>query len=206
MMTTALTTEHVVERIGTARLLPVLRTQSAEESHGLAMRLLGLGLAAVELTATTPGWEQVLSSLREEAPEALIGVGTIGSGADAEAALTAGAQFLVSPYPVPGARTAAEECGALFIEGGFTPGELAAASRRGVAKLFPAHVGGPSYLKSMLAVLPGARIIPTGGIPAADVPAWLRAGAYAVGVGSDLYTGDLEAKVQALLESLQVVP
>ncbi|WP_262107583.1 bifunctional 4-hydroxy-2-oxoglutarate aldolase/2-dehydro-3-deoxy-phosphogluconate aldolase [Arthrobacter sp. Marseille-P9274] len=207
MMTTAPTAEQVAECIGAARLLPVLRTRSAEEAHGLAMRLLSLGLTSVELTTTTPGWQQVVASVRAEAPEALVGVGTIGSVSDAEAAVSAGAHFLVSPYPVPGARQAAQEQGTLFIEGSFTPGELAAASSRGVTKLFPAHVGGVSYLKSMLAVLPGARIIPTGGIPLAEVSAWLNAGAYAVGVGSDLYSGgDLDGKVQALLSSLEARP
>ena len=55
-----------------------------------------------------------------------------------------------------------------------------------MAKLFPAHVGGPRYLKSLLAVAPGARIMPTGGIALDEVGEWLDAGALAVGVGSDL--------------------
>ena len=71
-----------------------------------------------------------------------------------------------------------------FIEGGFTPAEVAAAAGRGIAKLFPAHVGGPAYLRSLLAVMPGAKIMPTGGIPLAHVQSWLDAGALAVGIGS----------------------
>jgi len=73
-----------------------------------------------------------------------------------------------------------------LLEGGMTPGEVLAASDRGVAKLFPAHVGGPALLRSILALSPQARIVPTGGIGLADVPAWLDAGAFAVGVGSEL--------------------
>jgi 2-dehydro-3-deoxyphosphogluconate aldolase/(4S)-4-hydroxy-2-oxoglutarate aldolase len=72
------------------------------------------------------------------------------------------------------------------IEGGWTPGEIGAAAETGVAKLFPAHVGGPAYLRTLLAVLPGAVVIPTGGIGLDDVHDWLDAGAAAVGVGTAL--------------------
>jgi 2-dehydro-3-deoxyphosphogluconate aldolase/(4S)-4-hydroxy-2-oxoglutarate aldolase len=202
-MNSTFTAEQTAERIGAAQILPVLRTAKAEQAHALALRLLGLGLTALELTATTPGWEDVLAALRSEAPHALIGLGTVETGADAEQAFEQGAQFLVSPYPVPDVRSIAVSSDRLFIEGAFTPGELAAGTARGVTKLFPAHVGGPNYLKSMLAVLPGARIIPTGGIPCSDVPQWLAAGAFAVGVGSDLYTGgDVDARVGALRAAL----
>ena len=65
------------------------------------------------------------------------------------------ADFLVSPYPAEAVRAYAAETSTVFLEGGFTPGEIAEASARGIAKLFPAHVGGPAYLRSVLAVLPG---------------------------------------------------
>ncbi|MEW1986725.1 bifunctional 4-hydroxy-2-oxoglutarate aldolase/2-dehydro-3-deoxy-phosphogluconate aldolase [Pseudarthrobacter oxydans] len=202
-MISTFTAEQTAGRIGAAQILPVLRTATAEEAHALALRLLSLGLTALELTATTPGWKDVLTALRSEAPQALIGLGTVVTGSDAEQAFEGGAQFLVSPYPAPEVRTIAVSSDRLFIEGGFTPGELAAGTARGVAKLFPAHVGGPTYLKSMLAVLPGTRIIPTGGIPISDVPLWLDAGAFAVGVGSDLYAGgDVDATVGELLAAL----
>lgn len=118
----------------------------------------------------------------------------------ARAAVDAGAALLVSPYPAPAAVALGAAHGLPFVEGGLTPGEIAAAAGRGIAKLFPAHVGGPSYLRSVLAVLPGARVIPTGGIRMAAVPEWLAAGAVAVGVGSDLTAeGDVAARVRAVV-------
>ncbi|MFE6840537.1 hypothetical protein ACFVFI_37685, partial [Streptomyces sp. NPDC057705] len=82
---------------------------------------------------------------------------------------------------------------AVFIEGGFTPGEIAAAVRAaGAAKVFPAHVGGPGFVRSLRAVLPGAVIIPTGGIRPAEVPDWLAAGATAVGIGNGLPADPVE--------------
>lgn len=84
-------------------------------------------------------------------------------------------------------RRAAREREAVFIEGGFTPGEVAAAvGAAGAAKVFPAHVGGPRFIRSLRAVLPEAVIIPTGGIRPDAVQPWFDAGATAVGVGNGL--------------------
>ena len=193
---------HEVEQaIATARLLPVLRTPDAAGAVRAAETLLGAGLGVVELTATTPGWAEALTRLRRAHPEAVLGAGTVTTGEDARRAVEAGADFLVSPYPAQAVRAFADETGIVFLEGGFTPAEVAAASGRGIAKLFPAHVGGPAYLRSVLAVLPGARIVPTGGIGLGEVRDYLAAGAYAVGVGSDLVKAPDPAKaVRELLE------
>jgi 2-dehydro-3-deoxyphosphogluconate aldolase/(4S)-4-hydroxy-2-oxoglutarate aldolase len=189
-----------IDAIGAARVLPVLRTATADEAVAQARAVLAAGLDVVELTATTPGWAQALRALRAEAPHATLGVGTVADAATAEEAAGLGAAFLVSPWPAPDAREAAGRAGVPLLEGGLTPGEIAAAAARGVAKLFPAHVGGPAYLRSVLAVLPGARIVPTGGIRLEEAPAWLEAGAFAVGVGSDLLSGgDVAARLSAVL-------
>ncbi|MFI8277937.1 hypothetical protein ACIGBH_24170 [Streptomyces sp. NPDC085929] len=52
--------------------------------------------------------------------------------------------------------------------------------------MFPAHVGGPRFIRSLKAVLPEALFIPTGGIRPGEIPHWLAAGAAAVGIGSGL--------------------
>jgi 2-dehydro-3-deoxyphosphogluconate aldolase/(4S)-4-hydroxy-2-oxoglutarate aldolase len=94
-----------------------------------------------------------------------------------------------------------QTAGIPLLEGGFTPTEVLDAASRGIAKLFPAHVGGPRYLASILAVAPAARIMPTGGIPLDRVHAWLEVGAIAVGVGGDLTApGDITARVHKALE------
>jgi 2-dehydro-3-deoxyphosphogluconate aldolase / (4S)-4-hydroxy-2-oxoglutarate aldolase len=187
-----------IERaIADARVLPVLRTAGAAEAVRAAETLLGAGLEVVELTATIPGWADALGGLRRAYPAAVLGAGTVTTAADARRAIDAGADFLVSPYPAEEVRGV----GGVFLEGGFTPGEVAGAAARGIAKLFPAHVGGPAYLRSVLAVLPGARIVPTGGITLGEAPDYLAAGAYAVGVGSDLLRVSDPAKaVRELVE------
>jgi 2-dehydro-3-deoxyphosphogluconate aldolase/(4S)-4-hydroxy-2-oxoglutarate aldolase len=185
----------VIEVIHAARVVPVVRRPSAAEATRMCEQLLELGSPVIELTATTPDWPSVLARLREVSPGTTLGVGTVSTPETARRAAGEGAAFLVSPYPAAGVRAVAEERGVPFIEGGFTPGELAAATAVGVAKLFPASTGGTRHLKAVLDVLPGARIIPTGGIALDQVGDWLAAGAYAVGVGTDLATRPDAAEV-----------
>jgi 2-dehydro-3-deoxyphosphogluconate aldolase / (4S)-4-hydroxy-2-oxoglutarate aldolase len=189
-----------LDAIAAARVLPVLRAPDAATALDQARRVLAAGLGVVELTATTPGWADALAALRREAPTATLGAGTVIDAPTAEEAVAAGAAFLVSPHAAPGVRAVAERAGVPFLEGALSPTELAAAlAAGGAAKLFPAHAGAPAYLRSILAVMPGARIVPTGGICLEDVPAWLEAGAFAVGVGSDLVSGDVEGRLRAVL-------
>jgi 2-dehydro-3-deoxyphosphogluconate aldolase / (4S)-4-hydroxy-2-oxoglutarate aldolase len=181
---------NFVEQLRASRIVPVVRVATADAALEVAATCAGAGLTTVEFTATTAGWPEAVRVARADWPQLLIGAGTLRTGADAEQAVQAGAQFLVSPLPAPAVRTVADRAGVPFVEGGFTPAEIAAAAALGPAKLFPAHVGGPAYLRSLLAVLPDALVVPTGGIRLDDVGQWLAAGAVAVGVGSDLTAGD----------------
>jgi 2-dehydro-3-deoxyphosphogluconate aldolase / (4S)-4-hydroxy-2-oxoglutarate aldolase len=175
------------ERLARAKVLPVLRAPSVRAAiDQVELCVETAGLDVIELTTSTPDWAVALTRARSSYPDRLIGVGTVLTAADANTAIDHGAGFLVSPCPAPAVRRVAKARDVPFIEGGMTVREVLAASGRGVAKLFPAHVGGPQYLRSILALRPRARIIPTGGISLADVPEWLRSGALAVGVGRDL--------------------
>lgn len=178
-MTTVQTLSAALAR---QRVLPVLREPNAAVAIEKVKSLLAAGARVIELTTTIPDWAEALSGCTPA--EAFIGVGTVTTATQARTAITGGAAFLVSPYPSPAVRAAAAETP--FIEGGFTPAEIAAAAAYGPAKVFPAHVGGPAYLRSLRAVLPDALLIPTGGISLTEVKDYLAVGALAVGVGSGL--------------------
>ena len=166
-------TASLIGTLRSARIIPVLRTATADAAVEAAGRCFEAGLPVVELTATTPGWADAVAQVRADFPDRLVGAGTILELAQAQAALEAGAQFLVSPCPAPSARAAA--AGQVpFVEGGMTIGEVLDAAQRGVTKLFPAHVGGPRFLRSLLAVAPETLVVPTGGIALSRLPAgWL---------------------------------
>jgi 2-dehydro-3-deoxyphosphogluconate aldolase/(4S)-4-hydroxy-2-oxoglutarate aldolase len=169
------------------RLLPVLRTADAAAVRR-ATELLQAGLRVVELTTSTRDWPDAVAAVTAAAPghDTMIGVGTVTTLDHARLAIAAGARFLVSPFPVPEVRGTAWDAGVPLVEGGFTPAEIADAARRGPAKVFPAHVGGPAFVRSLLAVLPDAQLIPTGGILPEQAGGYLKAGALAVGIGSGL--------------------
>jgi len=195
-----LSNDEFAARLAAAKVVPVLRAPTPAAASADASRCAASGLDVIELTTSTPDWPLVLEGLRASFPGRLVGVGTVLTAEEAVTAITHGASFLVSPCPAPAVRAAAADR-VPFIEGGMTVGEVLAAAAHGIAKVFPAHVGGPAFIRSLLAIRPAARLVPTGGIALADVPAWLAAGALAVGVGSGLFAEpDLALSVQRLFE------
>jgi 2-dehydro-3-deoxyphosphogluconate aldolase/(4S)-4-hydroxy-2-oxoglutarate aldolase len=125
------------------------------------------------------------------------GAGTVPDMAAAEACLAAGAQFLVTPWVDPAVVAAARAAGACAMPGALTPTEIRAALAAGadVVKLFPASsAGGPSHVKAVRAVFPGAVFCPTGGVDARNAPDYLAAGADFVGIGGRLVD---EARIAA---------
>ena len=193
--------ETVYERMRRVRLIPVIRVQDSRTALGLVDRLLAADLDVIEVTTTIDGWDTIIETIRDRDPEVCVGAGTVTTPTFAARAVEVGAQFCVSPCLVPDVRTALAASDIPLMEGGLTPTEVLGAAAHGVAKLFPAHVGGVSYLRSLLAVAPHARIMPTGGIPLASAAEWLAAGAFAVGIGSDLTApGDIAARVAEALD------
>jgi 2-dehydro-3-deoxyphosphogluconate aldolase/(4S)-4-hydroxy-2-oxoglutarate aldolase len=177
---------NVFDRIEEARLVPVIRVSDATSALSLVARLADAGVDVVEVTTTIPGWAEVIRTVREQRPHVCVGAGTVTDGDLARSAVDAGAAFGVSPCLAPEARAVLDGAGVPLIEGGLTPTEVLSAARHGMAKLFPAHIGGVRYLRSLLAVAPEARIMPTGGISLSEADEWLAAGAVAVGIGGDL--------------------
>lgn len=196
--------QSVVAALAGQRVLPVLRTPSADEAVEAALSVIDVGLTVVELTATTPDWATALRKVRKNRPGSIVGVGTVTDPTTASVAMEAGASFVVSPWPSAGVRAVADAADVPFIEGALSPGEVAAAAQRGPAKVFPAHALGPDYLRSLRQLLPEAALVPTGGIALEDVPSWLAAGAVAVGVGSDLLSGDLPGRLVDVLGRIEV--
>jgi 2-dehydro-3-deoxyphosphogluconate aldolase/(4S)-4-hydroxy-2-oxoglutarate aldolase len=193
----------LLERVRRQRVLPVLRLPSASEAVAAAAAMITAGFDVVELTATTQGWSEAIREARSASPaNTLIGLGTVTDAHAARTAVDAGAAFLVSPWPAPAVRVVAESARVPFIEGAFSPGELAAAAARGPVKMFPAHVGGPAMLRSVRQLLPDAVVVPTGGIRFDEVADWLAAGAHAVGVGNDLLRDDALPRLRSVLRQL----
>lgn len=175
----------VAERICARRVVGILR---CAEPARVGAEVIEGGVDVVEVPLGVPGALPAISSLVARFPSALVGAGTVMTAADARAALDAGARFLLSPVLRTDVVEAAHAAGAAAVPGAFTPTEIDACMCAGadLVKLFPADRLAPADLRVLLAALPGARLLPTGGISPANAAEWLAAGAVAVGVGSAL--------------------
>lgn len=175
----------IAERICARRVVAILR---CAEPLRVGTAVIEGGVDVVEVPLNVPGALAAISSLSSSFPSALVGAGTVMSAADARAALDAGARFLLSPVLRTEVIEAAHAAGAAAVPGAFTPTEIDACTRAGadLVKLFPADRLAPADLRVLLAALPDAKLLPTGGITAANAAEWLAAGAVAVGVSGTL--------------------
>lgn len=159
-----------------APIVPVLVVDSAASAAPLAKALEDAGVTIAEVTLRTADGLKVIEAMRAAAPGLLVGAGTVLSGRDVEAALNAGAEFLVSPGMSPGLRAALGGREDLMIPGVATASEAMARTEEGFQrlKLFPASVaGGVPALKALSGPLPHLRFMPTGGITEGDMADYL---------------------------------
>jgi len=179
-------------------IIAIIRTGDASSAVQAAVPLLEAGLTSLELPLTNPGALDAIRQLRAEYPDATIGAGSVLDEASAVAAIRAGARFLVAPNLDEAVIRAGHRYGAAVLPGAGTVSEVVRALEAGAdaVKIFPAPT--PQWVGDVLAVLPYAPLVPTGGVTPADVPAWLEAGAVACGVGSALARTPLE-EIKALL-------
>jgi 2-dehydro-3-deoxyphosphogluconate aldolase/(4S)-4-hydroxy-2-oxoglutarate aldolase len=181
------TTAEIIERVG---LVPVLRAKSIAQAHAVVEAMIAGGVTVVEVTMTVPNAVHLLKELKKEhGAKILLGSGTVTTAKEAEDTINAGAEFVVSPSLHPEVIAATKAAGKLSIPGALTPTEVITAHRAGAdyVKIFPCSaMGGASYLKSLLAPFPHLKLIPTGGVTLKTAEEFIRAGARALGVGSDL--------------------
>ena len=177
-----------LDAIAAQRVIPVVRCADARDAVLTARAAAAAGMRVVELTLTTPGVHGALHELRGDG--LVLGLGSLRSAANVVPAVEAGAQFVVSFASVRGLVDAAHELSVAAVQGALSPTEILATERAGAdaVKVFPARVVTPAYLRDLDAVLPGLRLIPTGGIEPRAARAWLDAGAWAVGLGAALGT------------------
>lgn len=150
------------------------------------------GVRVMEVTLNSSGAIEAIGALRGRSDRGtLVGAGTVRTPGDVGRALEAGAQFLVSPGVHPESIASSHEAGVLHLPGVFTATEAQLAHSLGcrMVKLFPAAAGGPGYLKALRAPLDDVDFVPTGGVSPENAADYLRAGAAALGVGSELVDG-----------------
>ncbi|MEJ8634688.1 bifunctional 4-hydroxy-2-oxoglutarate aldolase/2-dehydro-3-deoxy-phosphogluconate aldolase [Streptomyces sp. MS2.AVA.5] len=159
-----------------APVVPVVVIEDAADAVPLARALVAGGLPTIEVTLRTPAALDAIRAISDEVPDAVVGAGTVISADGVDAAVTAGARFLVSPGWTQTLLEAMQRSGVPFLPGVSTTSEVVALLERGVdeMKFFPAEAaGGTAYLRSLAGPLPQARFCPTGGISLASAPSYL---------------------------------
>jgi 2-dehydro-3-deoxyphosphogluconate aldolase/(4S)-4-hydroxy-2-oxoglutarate aldolase len=203
----------ILKRIIDAGLVAVVRAETAEQALRIAEAVQAGGCPAIEVTFTVPGAHRVIEALAEryKPSELILGAGTVLDPETARIAILSGATYVVSPalnldtvrlcnrYQVP------------VMPGAMTIREVIEAMEAGadVVKLFPGEAFGPAIIRAIKGPLPQAPLMPTGGVDLNNVGEWIKAGAVAVGVGSNLTagakTGNYEAITRAAREFIEKI-
>jgi 2-dehydro-3-deoxyphosphogluconate aldolase/(4S)-4-hydroxy-2-oxoglutarate aldolase len=171
-MTDSLSIETVMTL---APVIPVLVIDDVRQAAPLAEALVAGGICALEVTLRTPAALEALAEMAS-VPGAVVGAGTVLTGAQLDAALKAGARFIVSPGLTDGLARSAAQAGAPFLPGVQTAADIMRGLDLGLErfKFFPAETsGGVAALKALAGPFGGVGFCPTGGITPETAPYYL---------------------------------
>jgi len=182
--------ERVLQTFANIRACAVLRTPTSEACPKAMQACIDGGFKIVEFTLTTPDCLDHLSDFRQKYDgDVMVGCGTIMNVQDAERAIDAGAEFIITPVMLPDVIEWCAERKVVIVPGCQTPTELVSAYRHGapLQKLFPGVAGGPNWVKAVSSALPMLSINPTSGVDLDNAGEYLSNGAASVGLVAPLF-------------------
>ncbi|MBC8078799.1 MAG: bifunctional 2-keto-4-hydroxyglutarate aldolase/2-keto-3-deoxy-6-phosphogluconate aldolase [Gorillibacterium sp.] len=202
---------RLLQQIADHGVVAVLRGDSPEEVIAIAKEAIAGGIKIIEVTMTVPGALEAISTLAREysssvSPDderfAVIGSGTVLDPETARATILAGAEFVVAPCLNPETVKLCNRYRVPIMPGTMTVLEIQTALELGVdvVKLFPGNLYSPAVIPSIKGPLPQANIMPTGGVSLDNLAEWVKAGAFAVGIGSDLTKEAIKQKNYSLVK------
>lgn len=185
--------ERVLDIMSQSGVVAIVRLADLSAALPLSQAILAGGVTALEFTLTNPAALEAVAAVKAALTEfaggrAVIGVGTVLNAPAVRASVEAGAEFIVSPHTDLDTLAMCQKLGVASMPGALTPTEIVTAWNAGasVVKLFPAGAFGPAYLKDIRAPLPHLKLMPTGGVNLENVGQYIKNGALAVGIGSNL--------------------
>ncbi len=188
---------EVMAALRDSGVVAVIRTENPGDLVAVARALHKGGIKFVEITMTIPGALEIIREATAQLKDTdmCVGVGTVLDSETARAAILAGAVFVVGPAFDAEVVRICNTYGVVVMPGALTPTEVVNAWKSGadVVKIFPGDMGGPDYLKTLKEPLPQIELMPTKGVDFETAPAFIKAGAIAVGTGSCLVNKALMA-------------
>jgi len=177
-------------------VVAVIRLKDAGALGAVVDALATGGVHALEVTMTVPGAIELIREISPTLPpDVVLGAGTVLDAETAQAAIEAGARYVVSPVFREEVLRVCHRFDVAALPGCFTPTEILEAWEAGadVVKVFPATALGPGYFRDLRGPFPNLRLMPTGGVSLANAGDWIRAGAVAIGVGTALVDAEAVA-------------
>ena len=181
------------------RYIPVVVIKETSETDRILKALKNNGINCAEITFRTACAAEAIKYAVKNYPEMEIGAGTVINAQQCEAALKAGATFIVSPGLSPSVAKICNERGVPYYPGCVTPTEIMAALELGITtvKFFPANVyGGLKALKALSAPFPQVRFIPTGGVDRSNIDEFLAFDKVAA-IGGSFFVKESLEKMEA---------
>ncbi len=186
---------HITQQIEATGVVAILRASTDTGLIEAARAMSSGGVDVMEVPLTTPNALQVIRQIADELGDrVLIGVGSVIDTDAVKRSADAGARFIVTPTFKPDVIQASHDLGLPCLPGALTPTEIQSAWEAGgdIIKVFPApRIGGPSYIRDVLAPLPHLKLMPTGGVTLKTIAEHFAAGAVCLGVGTSLLKMDL---------------
>lgn len=182
--------DSVIANMYKTGIVPVIRMDDTGAIADIGTALRSGGINCMEITMTVPGAIGVLETVAKTlAGDGFsVGMGTVLDAETARLAILAGAAFIVSPILNPSVIEICRRYSVAVISGAMTPTEAFAGWQAGadIVKVFPGGIGGPRFFRDMKGPFPQIKLMPTGGVNLETAPEFIKAGAYAVGVGGAL--------------------
>lgn len=206
-----MTIDTLEQAFEAAPVVAILRGVRPDEAVEIGHTLVEAGIRVIEAPLNSPDPYKTIARLAEAlAGEAIVGAGTVLTRDQADAVADAGGRIAVAPNADPAVIGRIIEKGMEPMPGFFTATEAFCAVAAGARwlKLFPAATAGMDHIGALDAVLPSrTRILAVGGVGPDNAQDWIKAGAYGVGIGSDIFrpddsAGDVAAKARRLMDAL----
>jgi len=185
-----------LRRIEGTGIVAVIRAENSKEAREICDAVIAGGIQAIEITMTVPGAVGVIKDLADNysKDEILIGAGSVLDAETARTCILAGAEYIVGPALDKETVKLCNRYQKVVMPGAMSVTEVQKAMEWGadVVKVFPATLFGPKIIKAIKGPLPQVSLLPTGGVDLDNVVDWIKAGSFAVGVGSALIEGAKE--------------
>ena len=181
--------QEVRDRIAEIGIIPSIRVSSTEDALFAAEAVSRGGIPIVEVALTVPEAVKVISDLARNAPDVMVGAGSVLDVETARRCLDAGAQFLTSDGLDPETVQFGMRQDVVVIPGTLTPTDIIAAWKLGpeFVKVVPCgQVGGASYIRALKRMFPTVPLIAAGGVNQQTASNFILEGAIALGIGGEL--------------------